>query len=150
LPIGINDSLKQMTKNRFLVTVIAASALYFFLYWFVNDLFLYAIGGALGTVVRLFSKQTNVPLLIFLWVVLLGVATVFYYKFKSRPVKYLFLLLVAVLLYVVDFILYDIMSSDTPDRMIILLNVAVVVIIKGLALSLIIYFEKKSKRLVNT
>ncbi len=139
-----------MTKNRFLVTVIAASALYVFLYWLVNDLFLYAIGGALGIVVKLFSKQTNVPLLIFLWIVLLGVATLFYYKFKSSPFKYLFLLLVAVLLYVVDFILYDIMSFDTQDRMIILLNVSVMVLIKGLLLSLIVYFEKKPKRLVNT
>jgi len=139
-----------MTRNRFLVTVIAASVLYFFLYWVLNDLFLYAIGGALGIVVKLFSKQTNVPLLIFLWVALLGIATLFYYKFKSRPVKYLFLLLVAALLYVVDFILYDIMSFDTPDRMIILLNVAVMVLIKGSALSLIIYFEKKPNRLINT
>lgn len=139
-----------MIRNRFLVTVIAASALYFFLYLVLNDLFLYAIGGALGIVVKLFSKQTNVPLLIFLWVALLGTATLFYYKFKSRPVKYLFLLLVAALLYVVDFILYDIMSFDTPDRMIILLNIAIMVLIKGLVLSLIIYLEKKPNRLVNT
>jgi hypothetical protein len=139
-----------MTKNRFLVTVIAASALYFFLYWVLNDLFLYAIGGALGIVVRLFSKQTNVPLLIFLWVVLLGVATMFYYKFKNKPVKYLFLFLVAVLLYVVDFILYEIMSFDTPDRTKILLNVAVMVLTKAIVLSLIIHFENKTKRVVNT
>jgi hypothetical protein len=139
-----------MTKNRFLITVIAAGALYFFLYWVLNDLFLYAIGGALGIVVRLFSKQTNVPLLIFLWVVLLGVATMLYYKFKNRPVKYLFLFLVAVLLYVVDFILYDMMSFDTPDRAKILLNVAVMVLTKAVALSLIIHFENKSKRVVNT
>lgn len=140
----------MIRKNRFLVAVIAASVLYFFLYWFLNDLFLYAIGGALGIVVKVFSKQTNVPLLVCLWVVLLGVATLFYYKFNSRPVKYLFLLLVAVLLYVVDFILYDIMSFDTPDRMIIFLNVAVMVLIKAVVLSLIIYFENKPKKVINT
>ncbi len=131
------------TKNRFLVTLVSASVLYFLLYWFLNDLFLYAIGGALSVVVRLFNKQTNVPLLIFLWVALLGVATFFYYKFNSRPIKYLFLLLVAVLLYVVDFILYDIVSFDTLDRKVIFLTVAAMVLIKGLVLSLVVYFESK-------
>lgn len=106
----------MITKNRFLVTVIATSALYFILHWFLNDLFLYAIGGALGIVVRLFSKQTNLPLLIFLWLVLLGIATFFYYKLKNRPVKYLSLFLTFVLLYVIDFILYEVMNFDTPDR----------------------------------
>ena len=122
----------------------------YFLYWFLNDLFLYAIGGVLGIVVKVFSKQTNVPLLVCLWVVLLGVATLFYYKFNRRSVKYLFLLLVAVLLYVVDFLLYDIMSFDTPDRMIIFLNIAVMVLIKAVVLSLIIYFENKPKKVINT
>ena len=103
------------TKNRLLGALVVTSALYFFLYWSLNDLFLYAIGGALGTVVRLVDKQTNVPLLTCLWLALLGVATWCYYQSSSRPVKYLFLLLVAVLLYVVDFILYilyDIMSFE--------------------------------------
>jgi len=140
----------MITRNRFLIVVIAATALYFFLYWFLNDLFLYAIGGALGIVVRLFSKQTNVSLLVFLWIAILGVAAMFYYKSKSRPIKYILLFLVAILLYVVDFILYDIMSFDTPDRKVILLNVVVMVMIKALVLSLIIYFENKPKRVVNT
>lgn len=132
----------MITKNRFLVTVIAISAFYFMLHWLLNDLFLYVIGGALGVVVRLFSKQTNLPLLIFLWLVLLGIASFFYYKFKSRPVKYLFLFLNFILLYVVDFILYEVMNFDTTDRMIIFFNVAAMVLIKGLVLSLIIYFDK--------
>jgi hypothetical protein len=127
-----------LTKNRFLTTALAASALYLFLYLFLNDLFLYVIGGAFGIVVRIFSKQTNVPLLSFLWVVALAVVTLFYYKFNRWAVKYLFLLLVAVLLYVVDFILYAIMSFDTPHRMIVYLNVAAMVLIKSLVLSLII------------
>ena len=132
----------MIRKNRFLVTVIAISAFYFMLHWFLNDLFLYVIGGALGEVVRLFSKQTNLPLLIFLWLFLLGIATFFYYKFKSRPVKYLFLFLNFILLYVVDFILYEVMNFDTTDRMIIFFNVAAMVLIKGLVLSMIIYFDK--------
>jgi hypothetical protein len=139
-----------MIRNRFLILAVASTVLYLALHLLLNDVFLYAIGGALGIVVRLFSKQTNVPLLIFLWILLLGAATLFYYKFKSRPIKYFFLLLVTVLMYVVDFILYDIMSFDTTDRTIILLNVTVMVLIKSLVLSLIIYFEKRPNRLVNT
>jgi len=140
----------MILRNRFLITAIVATGFYFFLYWFLNDLFLYAIGGALGIVVRIFSKQANIPLLVFLWVILLGVVITLYYKLKSKPVKYFSLLLAAILLYVVDFILYDIMSFDTPDRSKIFLNVAVMVLIKSVVLSLIIYFENESKKVFNT
>jgi hypothetical protein len=128
----------KLTKSRFLITVIAASALYFFLYLFLRDVFIYVVGGAFGTVVRLFSKQTNVSLLTFLWVVALAVVTLFYCKVNNMRVKYLFLLLVAILLYVVDFVLYD--MSYINDRMIVYLNVAAV-LIKGFVLALIINFR---------
>jgi hypothetical protein len=138
-----------LTTNRFLTTVTAASAFYFFLYLFFNDLFLYVIGGALGIIVRIFSQPTNVTLLVFLWLVVLGVMTLLYYKFNSSPIKYLLLLSVAILLYVVDFALYGTISFDTPDKMIIYLNVAAMVAIKALFLSLIILFRESPLSLIN-
>lgn len=130
----------MITKNRFIATVLVATLFYFFLYWLLNDVFLYVIGGGIGAFLKLFSMQAPVSMLIFLWIVLLGIATLFYCKFNSSPIKYLFLLLVAVLLYVVDFIGMGIMKYDSSTRIIIFFYEAAMVLIKGLVLSLIIYF----------
>ncbi len=125
--------------GRFLTIALAASAFYFILYLFLKDFFLYVIGGALGSLVRLFNTETNVILLTFLWVVALTVVTLFYYRLNRKPIKYLFLLLVSILLYVVDFILYFKMNFDSFDRIIIYSNATAMILIKSLVFSLIIH-----------
>lgn len=135
----------MITKNRFLVLVAASSVLYLVLHLLLNDVFLYAIGGAIGVVLKMFSKQVSESLFIFTWTVLLGMSVFFYYRIKSQPVKYLFVLLIFFLMYVIDFVLYWVVSN-APDASLRIFNTAVMVLVKGFVLSLIVYFEKRPKK----
>lgn len=135
----------MMTRNRFLLLTVVASALYLVLHLLLNDVFLYAIGGAIGVVLKIFSKQVSESLFIFTWIVLLGMSVFFYYRIKSQPIKYLFLLLIFFLMYVIDLVLYKVVSN-APDTSLRIFNTAVMVLVKGLVLSLIVYFERRPKK----
>lgn len=130
------------TRNRFLILAVAAFGFYLVLHLILDDLILYVIGGALGTIIKLFNMQVNIPLLVFGWIALLLTCVFFYYRIKNSPTKYLFLLSVIMLLYVVDFILFEMLSFDNQGASFRLFNISVKILIKGLILSSIIYSER--------
>lgn len=72
-----------MTKNRFLVLALTLGAIYLVLHLLLHDVFIYIIGGAIGIVLNLFSKTASESLFIFLWLALLGISALFFYKIKS-------------------------------------------------------------------
>lgn len=132
-------------NNKLPVLILVAIGIYLILDLLLHDAFLYIIGGLLGALLKSFDKQVNLSLLIFLWIGLLIASVVAFYKLQNKPLKYLMLVIVAILLYVVDFILYEFLNFDREDVKINYLNTAIMIIAKGLILALIIYVERKRK-----
>ena len=134
-------------NNKLTVLILVAIGIYLILDLLLHDTFLYTIGGLLGALLKPFDKQVNLSLLIFLWIGLLISSVVAFYKLQNKPLKYLMLVIVAILLYVVDFILYEFLNFDREDVKINYLNTVIIIIAKGLILALIIYVEIKRKLL---
>lgn len=132
-------------NNKLPLLILVASGIYLILDLLFYDAFLYIIGGALGTIIKSFNKQVNLGLLGFLWLILLIVSVVSFYKIKNKLLKYFMLAFVVIMLYLVDFILYNFLNFGREDIKINYLNVAIMVIVKGLILALIILFERKQK-----
>lgn len=132
-------------NNKLPILILVASGIYLILDLLLHDAFLYIIGGALGTVLKSFNKQVNLGLLIFLWLALLIASVISFYKIKNKPLKYFMLAVVVIMLYLVDFILYNFLNFGREDVKINYLNTAIMIIVKGLILALIIYFERKQK-----
>ena len=132
-----------MITKRFSIIALLSVVLYTVLYFFLKDTFLYIIGGALGSFIKLFSQQVNILLLSIMWLGLLLTFIFFYYKTSSKSLRYLFLLLIAILLYLVDFILYRVLNYDTTNVEIRYLNDSILILLKSLFLSFVIYFDKK-------
>lgn len=134
-----------MRNNKLPVLILIASAIYLILDLLLHDTFLYIIGGLLGTLLKSFDKQVNLSLLVLLWLVILIASVVAFYRIKNKPLKYFMLVIVVVLLYVVDFIVYNFLNFDREDVKMNYLNTAIMILAKGLILALIIYFERKQK-----
>lgn len=130
----------MMKRNKFLLLAVAASVLYLVFHLLLNDVFLYAIGGAISVVLKIFSRQVSESLLLFTWIALLGMSIFFYYRIKGQSIKYLFLLLIFFLMYVIDLVLYKVISNAS-DASLRIFNTVVMVSVKGLILSLIVYFR---------
>ena len=134
-----------MRNNKLPVLILIASAIYLILDLLLHDIFLYIIGGLLGTLLKSSDKQVNLSLLVLLWLVLLIASVVAFYRIRNKPLKYCMLVFVVVLLYVVDFILYNYLNFDREDVKMNYLNMAIMILAKGLILAQIIYFERKQK-----
>jgi hypothetical protein len=132
-------------NNNLSILILIAGGIYLILDLLLHDAFLYIIGGVLGTLLKPFGKQVDLWLLTFLWFVLLIASVIAFYKIRNKPFKYLMLALTIILLYVVDFILYNFLSFDSEDVKTNYLNTVIMILVKGLILALIIYFERKRK-----
>lgn len=137
-----------MRNNNLPVLIMITSGIYLVFDLFLHDTFLYIIGGALSTLLKSFDKQVNLTILVLLWLALLLASVVVYNKIKNKPFKYLMLAVVAILLYVVDFIIYDLLPYDIVDAKTRYLTIGIMVLTKGIILSLIIYFKRRQSILV--
>lgn len=130
------------TSNLLKLTVLSC-IIYFILYMLLDDVFLYIIGGFFGVILNFLVGQANSNVLILLWSILLVVAVLLYYKSSKRVFKYSILCLTVLLLYLIDFILYDILTFDSTDIKIRYFNISIMIILKGILLASIIYFKNK-------
>lgn len=134
-------------NNKLPILILIASVFYLLLDLLWHDMFLYLIGGILGSLLKSSDRQVSLILLVLLWLALLIGAVVGFYKIGNKPLKYIMLVVVAVLLYVVDFIIYNLLPYDIVDAKSRYLTIGIMVLVKSIILSLIIYFERRQRTL---
>jgi len=111
---------------------------YFIIDWFFSDAFLYLIGGAIGSTTKgVFG--TSSPILVFLiWAIILAIFILIYNRVSTnKALDIILIVLIAVLLNIVDAIVYELMGSIKGEWTG-YLHLAISVLSKSLLLSWII------------
>lgn len=126
-----------MIKNSFLIVTIFL--IYFISDFFFNDAMLYILGGTFGIVARALALK---HMTVFIWIIFLIGAILLYYYCLNKILKYSSIVLVGVLLYLLDFVLYEIMPN-IRDSKTMYIHLGISILIKSTALILIIYFKNK-------
>jgi TRAP-type uncharacterized transport system fused permease subunit len=138
-----------MTTKKFTITLAVSLAVYFISDYFFTDSVLYLLGGAIWGTLENISLGFGIAI----GIVLLVGSVVLYFRLRNRPLKYFALFVIAALLYILDFILLELVSFDPDIQGKIILdstfrsNVFLIfrILYKSLILSLIAYFEQKNK-----
>ena len=113
---------------------------YIVIYLLVNEAPLYWIGGAVaGSISELLNVSSNIGIWISL-LLLLGVVWL-YFKARSKPVKYLVIVVLFIMLYLVDVLLSDFITYDTVIKG--LLALGSMILIKSAILSYLVYRDKQ-------
>ena len=139
-----------MGTRRFIIILALCFVVYFISDYFFNNGVLYLLGGVI------WGSLENISLTfgIILGCILLAGSTVLFFKLQKQFLKYLVLFIVAILLYIFDFILLELVSydSDIQESRLILnsnlksnLFLIFRILYKSLILSSIIYFDNKIK-----
>jgi len=137
-----------MTAKRFLFVLGVSVVLYLLPEIFFHNAMLYIVGGSVGgtlkEVLGAFGSKPNDSVVFLVWFILLVGIVFVYYRLQNRLLKYLTILVAFGLLYVFDFIIFEMLPNDFQGYYLI---TGISVLSKSLALSLIIYFEEiKNKR----
>lgn len=144
-----------MEIKRFLLIFSASVVVYFISDYLFNQVMLYVLGGVIwGTFDMLFNIELGLfsGLLIEL-LTLVGISVLFY-RLRNKSLKYFTIILIAGLLYIIDFLLMNLVSYDPEIENRIILDssfksgvfMAFSTLLKSLVLSLIIYFEERKKK----
>ena len=120
---------------------------YFISDYFFTDAMLYVTGGLIGgTIKELFKGIGFVAkggIIIFIWLVLLAAIVILFYRVHNKSLKYILLLTISCLLYIVDFTFIEIIKFNIEDAQTGNLNIALRVITKALVLASIVYLEQR-------
>lgn len=137
-------------NRKFIVVFVISFLAYLLPEIIVSDAMLYFTGGLFVTsideMLKLFSIQ-NSNISFSLWAIILIGAITLFFNLKNKVFKYLILFVIALLLYIVDFGLYSLVSYDPEIKNRIILNsnikattfMLIGVLLKSIILSLIIY-----------
>jgi len=138
-----------MITKRFLSILGASLAVYFISDYFFEDSMLYIMGGAIGGTIYEISKDLGTSLAPYLinliWIVLLIGVVVLFFRLRNKPLKYLTLVVIAGLLYVVDFLFFSITDIEITDIATRYLSIGIRVLLKSLILTLIVYYGTSQK-----
>ena len=97
--------------NKKFTTLIAVSVIVYLISDILfNDAIFYLIGGTLGALSKAIGIESGMLLI---WSVILVGITILFYKLQNKPLMYVFIFLIAALLYLLDAILYKIMPDIT-------------------------------------
>lgn len=107
------------------------------------------VGSSIDEIFHFFDKRVSVNQIRLIWALLLIGAVTLFYLLRNKPLRYLTLILIAVLLYVIDFIIYDSLNYDIADTKTRNLTIGITVIAKSIAFSLIFYFGSNEKKFDN-
>lgn len=137
--------MKVMANNKSIITLAVAIVFYLVLDFFFNDAMLYIVGGTVALPVKALggTKTGDIVPTVFWALVLLG-AIVLFFKAKNKVVAFITAVIIACLLYLIDFIAYDLLPQITTagTRN---LTIVLLVIIKSCALALIINGGRRYK-----
>lgn len=110
---------------------------YFIIDWFFSDAFLYLIGGAIGSTTKGIFNTSNPILVFFIWAVLLAIFIFIYNRLSPNKVfDVIFILTIALLLNIVNALVYEFMSIKGEWSG--YLHLGIAVLSKSLLLSLVI------------
>lgn len=136
-----------MITNRTLFIVIVI--LYFVSDFFFNEAMLYIMGGTiLGSLHELFNKKIATLPSILIWIALLIGFIILFYRLHNKPFKFFTLVIIAALLYVADYILYEMLPYDVVNATTKYITIALTILIKSLLLYVIVYYDKNQKILI--
>lgn len=125
-----------MAINKIFITFFIALLFYFILDYFFNEMMMYVMGGViLGSLYELFNKKIELLPSLLVWGALLLFVIILFYRLRNKVLSYVLIVIIAALLYVIDFAVYDILPDDINGNWIIF----VTVISKGVLLSIIIF-----------
>lgn len=139
-----------MIKDRFLYILGLSSFVYFVFDFFLEDTMLYVLGAVLwGVPAVLFDiKLDSIGILLGVLILLLFVLLL--YKTKNSLVKFLAIIFIIPLLYVVDFIRMELFPIDIEDVYTRYFKIVISVLSKSIIMSIIVYYgyyREKMKRL---
>jgi len=118
------------------------SAIYLIIYLLFNDAPVYIVGGMLGTAIKLTGTSVNLYILVPLWVSLLTLLIVFVRNARNLVLINLTFVLEGILLYVVDFLYYNVVTYGSNMNMT-YLGVAITILLKSIIFTYIYYFCSK-------
>lgn len=133
-----------MVRQKFLVILVTSLSIYFVLDFVLNNAFLYLVSGVVGGSISLAFKaigikaSTNLVGLAWLFI-LSGTVFVFFYT-SNKTVKHILLVVIALLLYILDFFVANIPYSGTTDSFSMIPNliIGLLVFVKSMILTWII------------
>lgn len=140
------NNLRQMEIKRVLPIFIASVAVYSILDYVFNNMMLYimggVVGGTIGEAFKAIGVKAGIVLICLVWLVLLIGLIVLFYKLNNNVLKYLLIILIAAFLYVIDMAFAGIPYPDADAENIRVISnvvIGVIILLKSLALSWIIY-----------
>lgn len=145
MEIGTKNLNPMMTNRIFFVLLGISFVIYFISDYFFPDAMLYITGGIIGGTVKELFKQRGNSLFIWVWLMMLIGFLFLFYRLQNRILKYISLFIIVIFLYVVDFILMEIIKFEVVDLFTRNINIAIRVISKAFVLATIIYFSQKQK-----
>ncbi|MBC7884873.1 MAG: hypothetical protein H7X99_05325 [Saprospiraceae bacterium] len=135
-------------SSKFLFIFGASLIVYFILDFLLNNVMLYIVGGAVGNSIiealKFFGIKAGMTVVYLIWVTFLVCVIFLMFRFDNSVLKWLFIGLIATLLYVIDMFFSEVLFSRIEESeyaaqlsqiMIILL-----ILLKSLILSIAIYF----------
>ena len=135
----------MITNRKFTVAFAICFLLYLLPEIFANDAMLYITGGVIGgtiqEVFKYFDYKPSDYLVEVLWILILLYTIFIFYLTQNKPLKYFIILLIAFLLYVIDFIFFEMFPYGICNYY---LTGGVRILLKGLLLSLTYYKGNKS------
>jgi hypothetical protein len=126
----------MITKNKPLAILFGISIIaYLISDLFFNDVFLYLVGGAIGTLLKPVGLQKEFYVA---WLLILIGVVFLYQKVNHSLLKWLILILIWILLYLVDIALYKILPDITSSTAT-YLHIGIAALLKSILLAWIYY-----------
>lgn len=143
-------NLNNMPTKKFLLVLTVSLFFYLILDYVFDHALLYIVGGIVGgsisEVFKFLGLEIGFLPICLIWTALLVGVVVLFYHVGNKHFKYIAVIVIAALLYIIDTIVAGLPYSDSIDteNITIINNIVIggLVLSKSLILSLIIYFEK--------
>jgi len=150
LLIGIKDLSQMITSRTLFISIISV---YFISDFFFTDAMLYITGGVIGGTIedifKSFGKKTGYYQSLLVWVGLLTMMILLLYRLRNKLLKFFILLLIAALLYVVDFVRMELLPINVHTITARYFVIAISVLSKSCLLYLIIYYDRNQRILIS-
>ena len=134
-------------SNKFLIIFVTTFVVYFVLDFVFNNVMLYVVGGiVVGSIEEVFNAigiKAGMALINLIWAALLIGIVILFYRLNSNIWKYILVVFIAVLLYIIDVLVAIIPYDYMPDTKNIIaisnIIIGVLVLLKSVILSWIIF-----------
>lgn len=134
----------MITNRKFTVALAISFFVYLLPEIFFSEAMVYITGGVVaGTIQEIFKylyNQPSVYLVDFVWGLILVAVVFLYYRIQVKPLKYFTLLLIAFLLYVIDFIFFEVFPDGIANYY---LSIGIRILLKSLLIAWIYYKGSK-------